>query len=169
MFNKKEFISKRELLEIFPEAKSYLLDRKERYEGYLEIMMRRVKEQLTQADRYRDEFTKWFAIELIGIQDGDLLNHCQREIKKIDNYFVKNISGRITSVDIERAREYPFKDLIEVKRDFAICPFHSEKKGSFYVKNNWGYCYGCGWHGDTIKFIQEIRGCGFIEAVKMLN
>ena len=70
---------------------------------------------------------------------------------------------------IERAKQYPFENLIDTKRDFALCPFHSEKKPSFYVKNNWGYCFGCGWHGDTIKFLMEQNDLTFQEAIKYLT
>ncbi|GAH55010.1 unnamed protein product, partial [marine sediment metagenome] len=50
-----------------------------------------------------------------------------------------------------------------------LCPFHKEKKSSFYIKNNWGYCYGCGWHGDTIKFLMEKENLGFKEAIGRLT
>jgi len=35
------------------------------------------------------------------------------------------------------------------------CPFHSEKTDSFNVWENTAYCFGCGWQGDAVDFIQH--------------
>lgn len=50
------------------------------------------------------------------------------------------------------------------------CPFHSEKTGSFTVDSDRGlyYCFGCGAHGDVIKFVMEIEKMSFMEAVRYL-
>lgn len=52
----------------------------------------------------------------------------------------------------------------------ACCPFHKEKTPSFTVNDEKGFyhCFGCGAHGDAIKFITETRGLPFIDAVKEL-
>ena len=52
----------------------------------------------------------------------------------------------------------------------GLCPFHSEKTGSFSVNPSRGMykCFGCGVAGDVIKFIQEIERITFWEAVKLL-
>ncbi|MBL7815207.1 MAG: hypothetical protein JNL70_09360 [Saprospiraceae bacterium] len=53
----------------------------------------------------------------------------------------------------------------------GLCPFHDEKTPSFYITPSKGIfkCFGCGKGGDVIKFIQEIKGLSFIEAVKTLT
>ena len=78
--------------------------------------------------------------------------------------------SKITSTMIERAKEYSIKDIIEVnKSGFALCPFHEDKKHpNFYVKNNWGYCFACGWSGDCIKFVMDRDKIGFKQAVEFL-
>lgn len=50
------------------------------------------------------------------------------------------------------------------------CPFHSEKTPSFNVNPvRKGYkCFGCGAGGDAIRFVMEIEGKGFVEAVRKL-
>ncbi|QGH73304.1 MAG: CHC2 zinc finger protein [Siphoviridae sp. cttb18] len=81
----------------------------------------------------------------------------------------KEIDLGISDADIVRAKEYPFDTLIDVKRGFAVCPFHNEKTGSFYIRKNFGYCFGCQWNGDTIAFVMETKKVNFVEAIKMLT
>lgn len=52
----------------------------------------------------------------------------------------------------------------------GCCPFHNEKTPSFYVNEDKGFyhCFGCGAHGDAIRFLTELDGLSFIDAVKML-
>lgn len=52
----------------------------------------------------------------------------------------------------------------------GCCPFHNEKSPSFYVNDDKGFyhCFGCGAHGDVIRFLTEQEGLGFIDAVKQL-
>jgi len=50
----------------------------------------------------------------------------------------------------------------------AICPFHPEKHPSFYIYDNHFHCYGCGIHGDVIKFIELKEGLSFKEALNFL-
>jgi len=77
---------------------------------------------------------------------------------------------RVSSEQVAKALEFPFKDLIQLnKAGFALCPFHSEKRSSFYVKNNWGYCFGCQWHGTTIDFLKSKNNLSFKEAVRALQ
>lgn len=84
----------------------------------------------------------------------------------------KIIKDKISQEEIERALNYPFENLIEIKKHiregegFAICPFHSERKPSFYIKNNWGFCFGCSWNGDTIKFVMKKDDLTFPEAIR---
>lgn len=52
----------------------------------------------------------------------------------------------------------------------ACCPFHNEKSPSFYVNDDKGFyhCFGCGAHGDAIRWLTEQRGLPFMDAVKEL-
>ncbi|MEP2179700.1 MAG: DNA primase [Marinomonas sp.] len=52
----------------------------------------------------------------------------------------------------------------------ACCPFHNEKSPSFTVNDQKGFyhCFGCGAHGDVIRWMTDQRGLGFMDAVKEL-
>jgi DNA primase len=53
----------------------------------------------------------------------------------------------------------------------GLCPFHTEKHGSFFVypeQQTW-HCFGaCGTGGDVFSFIMRKEGCDFTEAKKIL-
>jgi DNA primase len=52
----------------------------------------------------------------------------------------------------------------------APCPFHKEKTPSFYVNDekSFYHCFGCGVHGDAIRWLTDARGMPFMDAVKEL-
>ncbi len=52
----------------------------------------------------------------------------------------------------------------------GLCPFHGEKSPSFTVSpsKQFYHCFGCGAHGDAIRFLMEHTGAGFIDAVRDL-
>ncbi|SLJ87829.1 DNA primase [Novosphingobium mathurense] len=52
----------------------------------------------------------------------------------------------------------------------ACCPFHNEKSPSFTVNDEKGFyhCFGCGAHGDAIRWMTDHQGLAFMDAVKEL-
>lgn len=65
----------------------------------------------------------------------------------------------------------PTVKLIRAGREWkACCPFHNEKTPSFTVNDDKGFyhCFGCGAHGDAIRFLTDNRGMQFMDAVKEL-
>jgi len=52
----------------------------------------------------------------------------------------------------------------------GLCPFHGEKTPSFVVNEERGtyHCFGCGAGGSAFRFLMEIEGSSFPEAVRAL-
>jgi DNA primase len=55
-------------------------------------------------------------------------------------------------------------------RYLGLCPFHQEKTPSFNVHQSRQFykCFGCGAGGDALKFVMEVDGLTFPEALKLL-
>jgi DNA primase len=55
-------------------------------------------------------------------------------------------------------------------RFMGLCPFHQEKTPSFtvHVTRQFYKCFSCGAAGDVFKFVMEIEGISFYEALKAL-
>jgi DNA primase len=53
---------------------------------------------------------------------------------------------------------------------WACCPFHGEKTPSFHADDRKGryHCFGCGVSGDHFRFLTELDGLSFPEAVERL-
>ncbi len=52
----------------------------------------------------------------------------------------------------------------------GLCPFHQEKTPSFNVHRDkqFFYCFGCQKGGDVFRFVMELEGIGFFDALKLL-
>ncbi|MEA5141416.1 DNA primase [Arcicella rigui] len=86
---------------------------------------------------------------------------------------------RIDPSTIERIRQSAdiadvIGDYVSLKKKganlWACCPFHGEKSPSFSVSPAKGIykCFGCGKAGDSIRFIMDIEGLGYGEALRHL-
>ena len=81
--------------------------------------------------------------------------------------FLDELRGRVPVSDIVGKRV----KLTKKGREFSgLCPFHSEKTPSFTVNDDKAFyhCFGCGAHGDVIRFVTETEGLNFPEAVAKL-
>ncbi|WP_010218863.1 DNA primase [Sphingomonas sp. PAMC 26621] len=81
--------------------------------------------------------------------------------------FLDDLRSRITLSDVVGRT----LKLDRAGREFrACCPFHQEQTPSFYVNDDKGFyhCFGCGAHGDAIRWLTDKSGLGFIDAVRTL-
>ena len=81
--------------------------------------------------------------------------------------FLDELRSRISIVDVVGAKV----KLTRKGREYtACCPFHNEKTPSFTVNEAKGFyhCFGCGAHGDIIKFEMEANNLPFMDAVQKL-
>ncbi len=85
----------------------------------------------------------------------------------IPDSFIQDLKA---SCDIEDIVSGYVKLTRKGKNLVGLCPFHSEKTGSFYIypQTQSFYCFGCGAGGDTISFLRRIENLEYVEAVKLL-
>ncbi len=78
--------------------------------------------------------------------------------------FIQDLLGRVDIVEVVGRH-------VELRRSGAnfagLCPFHAEKSPSFTVapSKQFYHCFGCGAHGDAIRFLMEHSGMTFMDAV----
>ena len=81
--------------------------------------------------------------------------------------FCDELRAKLSIVDVVASKV----KLVRKGREYqACCPFHNEKTPSFTVNEAKGFyhCFGCGAHGDIIKFEMEANNLPFMDAVKKL-
>jgi DNA primase len=75
------------------------------------------------------------------------------------------------SLDIvDVIREY-VPNIKKIGKDYrSLCPFHQDKKPSFYVSpsKNIFHCFGCHVGGDVFKFVMQYENISYTEAIKKL-
>ena len=74
-----------------------------------------------------------------------------KKIAKISDFILESTTGKVRG-----------------EKGMAICPFHGEKTPSmsFTDNENLFHCFGCKEGGDIYKFVQEIKGLEFSDAVE---
>jgi len=88
--------------------------------------------------------------------------------------------GRLSNEVIESVRAAT--DIVELVGQYVnlkraggsfkgLCPFHTEKTPSFFVRSDrqMYYCFGCQRGGDPFRFVMEHDGVSFTEAVRLLG
>ncbi len=90
-----------------------------------------------------------------------------RLVLVIPSGFIQDLLTRIDIVDVVGRHVELKKAGINHK---GLCPFHGEKSPSFIVSpsRQTYHCFGCGVHGDAVRFLTEFVGMGFVEAVQDL-
>ena len=81
--------------------------------------------------------------------------------------FLDELRSRLSIADIVGRK---VKLTSKGREHTGLCPFHNEKTPSFTVNEDKGFyhCFGCGAHGDIIKFVMDTDKMPFVEAVEYL-
>ena len=85
----------------------------------------------------------------------------------IPDSFLDDLNGRLNIVDVVSAYLPLTK---KGANHWGLCPFHHEKTPSFSVNESKQifHCFGCGKGGGSIRFVMEMDGLSFPEAVRKL-
>lgn len=86
---------------------------------------------------------------------------------KLPERFIEEVKDRTSLADLIGKK---VKLIKKGNEHTGLCPFHSEKTGSFTVNETKGFyhCFGCGAHGGSVDFIMNTEGRDFREAVEQL-
>ena len=86
--------------------------------------------------------------------------------------FLDDIRDRLPISEVVGKRvTFDKKKTNQARGDYwACCPFHGEKTPSFHCEDRKGryHCFGCGVSGDHFRFLVELDGLSFPEAVERL-
>src|SRR5712671_6219555 len=90
-----------------------------------------------------------------------------RQLASISDEKLQELRDRVDLVAVVQ-RRVPLK---KSGHDWkGLCPIHGEKTPSFYVipDKKMFHCFGCGVSGDAIKFVMQVEGRSFRDAVEQL-
>ncbi|MDP3786885.1 MAG: CHC2 zinc finger domain-containing protein [Candidatus Omnitrophota bacterium] len=180
--NRIKNINDSELVSIFPEAKRFIPQKLKEWRARLKEIEDVIEFNLILIRAStKDEFSRWFMIELVKMDVEPALLEATRQIQRLKH--LKAVSeGKSPNVDfreaVERAKAVPILEVAEslkLKRSGenfkGICPFHPDKDPSFYVypETNSFYCFGCHKAGDVIALAEHLFGLSFKDAVCRLG
>jgi len=179
--NSRRRYSDRELLEIFPEVKEIIPEKITEWQSEEKRQTEIIKQRLTEIRQCKDETERLVQREWLKIDEGEELLKIERHIARLKTLKSaaegRVIKGRLSDEDIQRAKEVPIEDIVEIRlrrsgnKLFGLCPLHNERSPSFYIyqDSNSFYCYGCNVGGDIISFVKLSYGLSFPDAVRWLN
>ncbi|MCM2453317.1 DNA primase [Agrobacterium vitis] len=91
---------------------------------------------------------------------------------RFSNDFLDEIRDRVPISAVIGARVPWDRKKTTVSRGdyWACCPFHGEKSPSFHCEDRKGryHCFGCGVSGDHFRFLTDLEGLNFPEAVERI-
>lgn len=170
-----------ELIQIFPEAKTYLKQRLQEYKQKEKNIQKEIKNELIEIRNSHHKNNQWFWREWLKVDKGQDLIETEKEISKIQFILAKPSKGNnksVTEKEINHALNIPIESLtqnLKLRKTgeslTGLCPLHNEKFPSFHIypKTNSFYCYGCQKGGNTINLVRELHNFNFKETVEFLN
>lgn len=196
-WKKENRLSDEDIVDIFPQEQALVAQKLEEYydeatELYTEMLKIRNIMDKVQAD----PFSKWFFINANRFQEGNKLKNLYETIKRLKRlkvaYEKKQAEDLFAFVKFdtkEERKKYNTDrmmdkegllmdivayDGIKLKgtgsRYTGLCPFHTEKTGSWSVYiDNWYHCFGCAAHGNVFNYVMKTRNIDFKEALAIID
>jgi hypothetical protein len=177
-------LSDTELFAIFPEAKSIVLALINELQAKRKALVTFIGECLVliEAESNGDDFFVYFWSLWLELTKGKELQELDNKLSRL--YRQRNVienkpapKGSLPDDVVQAARDYPIQDLFDVEfrrngnRLTSLCPFHSERHGSFviYMEQNTAHCFGaCSRSFDSIGAYMELNDSDFKTTVNAL-
>jgi len=117
----------------------------------------------------------------IAQKHNDKKLNCAKKINKLRDLLANKWHTAPKQVDIDRIKEdIKLTDLMArsghhpinktTRSTIYLCPFHSERSGSFHVfPDNRYHCFGCGADGSNIDYVMATNNVTFPQAIKELQ
>lgn len=133
------------------------------------------------------DFDKWFYTEIVKSELKQPLTELTQAMHNLrfnlirtnQQYKQEKQSAENWQAKVDQALNFPLQELLSqfltLKRSsnrfVTCCPFHQEKTPSFtlYPESNTAHCFGCSWHGNSLKFLMDYSNLSFAAAVKTLS
>lgn len=182
-----------QVVDVFPTDQNLVVEKLEEYWDEATGLFRYMRQVRNIVDNVQaDPFSKWFFVNAEKYKEGARLKWLYQQIKRLEHlkvvYEKKRVEALLKFVKFDTkeerkrynidkifARENLLLDIVVFdgrkmkgvgSRFTGLCPFHKEDTPSFCVyADNWGHCYGCGWHGNIFDYLMKMRSIEFKEAL----
>lgn len=158
---------------IIETAKDFCVDvewaiaRRKEYFNQKIVELKAEQSQVLQAFSGNNELNRFLLLDSMRFLDKEI-KKCESEL----NFKNSRNGNRITQNDIEKAKQFPLENLLQNIRNSktnCIRGSHTDEHPSMDIRNNFAYCYSCGFHGDSIAVYMNLNNTDFITAVKALT
>lgn len=145
---------------------------KKRRLEFLDGELKRINKKIISGIEQANCYESWFFVTIYKAFVEPFKKEWEKVYREIQMYknpkFVE--LQEISDEDIEKAKNYPIENLIEVNKEgFALCLFHDDHHPSMYCRKNYYYCFSCNASGSTIDLYMYLNNVNFIEAVRFLS
>jgi hypothetical protein len=166
----------REFPEVYPAGKSIVNTKLKEYKSELKRIHDKEKEIKAWTVAHCHNYTQLELLTEINLAlgIGERKDIVEGHIKRLERLKII-YSNKPTSkkfIDKESVKDIPISDYLDFNRAKKCpCIWHNDKNPSlqYYPQTNTVYCWSCGASGDIIDVIQQLHGCDFKQALKILN
>ncbi|HOK35002.1 MAG TPA: CHC2 zinc finger domain-containing protein [Candidatus Paceibacterota bacterium] len=174
-------IQQAELIKIFPEAKQYIKDKIKQLTGEKTKILEEFRTQI------KNPNLNIFECCVLMRTFENEINRLNHEIRRLNGYIIEGTTDspkiNFTQQDIEWVKaQTPILELFQeffpdthIRRygtnTVCCCPFHPDKKPSFYINLELGlfHCFGCNVGGDVIKLVMIVKNLSFKKSIEYLR